>query len=102
MTFQPCPAYFQGLLKEKKIKQCVLGGWWGGEGKVLGVHMMWKGSLLPFLEIGSSGEGSDIKVSVFMLHKYHSLIMAIISFTGSKIDMTLLHPLHFLKVYLRM
>lgn len=36
MTFQPCPAYFQGLLKEKKIKQCTLGGWWAGKGKVLG------------------------------------------------------------------
>lgn len=69
MTFQPCPAYFQGLEKEKNLKQCILGGWWGGEGKVLGAHRVWKRSLLPFLEMHSFREGSDVEVSVFMTHK---------------------------------
>lgn len=71
MAFQPFPVYFQGLLKEKKMKQCVRGGGWGGMSKVrLGVHVMWRGSHLPCLEIQSSREGSELEViSVFMLHK---------------------------------
>lgn len=105
MAFQPFPAYFQGLLKEIK-KQCIqrrVKGW-GGKGKVrLGVHVMWRRSFLPYVEIQSTRECSGVEYQYSCyINKNNGGIMAIISFSTSRSDMAILHPLRFLKAYIRM
>lgn len=69
--FSALSSIFSRAFKGKKTKQCVKREGWGGEGKErLGVYVMWRGSLLPCLEIHSSGEGLEVEVvSVFVLHK---------------------------------
>lgn len=99
--FSALSSVFSRAFKGKKTKLRIRGGGWGGEGKVrVGIWVMWRGSLLPCPEIHSSREGSKVEV-VFMLHN-HGRVMAIIGFSSSRINMAILHPVHFLKAYLRM